>query len=53
MNAIASINEFVDVMLESKADFQNVKAQAESRNNQVKECISRFEAAIRELPEEK
>ena len=49
MNAIASINEFVDVMLESKADFQNVKAQAESRNNQVKECISRFEAAIREL----
>lgn len=49
MNAIASINEFVDVMLASKADFQKVKAEVERRNAQVEECISRFEAAIREL----
>ena len=49
MNAIEAVNQFVDAMLTSKTQFTDIKAQAEKRNNAVKECISRFQSGIREI----
>lgn len=42
MNAIEAINQFVDVMLDSKTAFENIKAEAEQQNKAVEECIARF-----------
>ena len=47
MNAVESINHFVDVMLNSQTKFSDIKNEADRRNNAVKECISRFESGIR------
>ena len=42
MNAIDAINQFVDVMLDSKTAFENIKAEAEQQNKAVEKCIARF-----------
>lgn len=46
MTAIESINHFVDVMLESKVKFQDIKAETDRLNEALRECISRFKAGI-------
>ena len=46
MNAIDTINQFVDAMLTSQAKFDSIKAETDKRNNDVKECISSFHSGI-------
>ena len=49
MNAIEAINQFVDVMLNSKTKFENIKAEAEQQNKAVEECIARFREGMSHL----
>ncbi len=46
MTAIESINQFVDVMLDSKTRFHDIKAETDRRNESLRECISRFRSKI-------
>ena len=46
MNALETINQFVEAMLASQTKFQDIKAEVDRRNTSVKECISRFKSGI-------
>ncbi|MBQ7216840.1 MAG: SPASM domain-containing protein [Synergistaceae bacterium] len=49
MNALDTINNFVDAMLASQTKFADIKAEVDRRNNSVKECISRFRSGVESL----
>lgn len=46
MNGIDSINAFVDTMLESKAQFENIKASFDKKNEALIEAIQYFSQGI-------
>lgn len=46
MKAVDSINEFVDVMLESRTQFENVKQEIDRRNSALRECAERFKSSV-------
>lgn len=49
MNSISSINSFVDTMLESKAQFENIKASFEQKNNSLDDIIIHFRQEIESI----
>ena len=49
MNAIETINQFVEAMISSQTKFQDIKAEVDRRNHEVEECISGFQSGIREV----
>lgn len=49
MNSIGSINSFVDTMLESKAQFENIKASFEQKSDLLDDIINNFRQEIESI----
>ena len=49
IRGLESINEFVNVMLESKDKFETVKEEFDQKNLAITQCINRFQDKINRI----